>query len=64
MQFFNVSKKLHFVIGDISGCHSYPYEALRVITEDGHILLLERIPRYVEETMSCSVHHIIIVYFR
>ncbi|KAG0621286.1 hypothetical protein M758_3G008100 [Ceratodon purpureus] len=23
----------------------YPYEALRVITEDGHILLLERIPR-------------------
>lgn len=28
------------------GCHRYPYEALRVTTEDGHILLLERIPRF------------------
>jgi len=27
--------------------HRYPYEALRVTTEDGYILLLERIPRYV-----------------
>jgi hypothetical protein len=23
----------------------YPYEAYRVTTEDGHVLLLERIPR-------------------
>lgn len=26
--------------------YSYPYEALRVVTEDGYVLHLERIPRY------------------
>ena len=24
----------------------YPYEAIRVVTNDGYVLLLERIPRY------------------
>ncbi len=28
-------------------CARYPYEALRVTTADGHVLLLERIPRHV-----------------
>ena len=26
--------------------YRYPYEALRVVTEDGYVLHLERIPRY------------------
>lgn len=54
-------KKLHVVIFGISECRRYPYEALRVTTEDGHILLLERIPRSVQETMSCSVDCAVIV---
>ena len=24
----------------------YPYESVRVVTEDGYVLLMERIPRY------------------
>ena len=26
--------------------YRYPYEAIRVVTSDGYVLLLERIPRY------------------
>jgi hypothetical protein len=31
----------------------YPYEALRVTTADGHVLLLERIPRHVHNHQIC-----------
>lgn len=31
----------------------YPYEAIRVVTADGYVLLLERIPRYVSFILVC-----------
>ena len=33
------TQEFHAVITEISGRHRYPYEALRVTTEDGYILL-------------------------
>lgn len=34
------------VVSYFSICIRYPYEAIRVITSDGYVLLVERIPRY------------------
>lgn len=31
---------------ELSVCLRYPYEAIHVITSDGYVLLLERLPRY------------------
>jgi hypothetical protein len=35
-------------IAYFSACFRYPYEAIHVITSDGYVLLLERIPRYID----------------
>lgn len=39
-----LSMSVHFMIHP-SNSDRYPYEAIHVITADGYVLLLERIPR-------------------
>lgn len=41
----------------------YPYEAIRVVTADGYVLLMERMPRFVKKPISNLVHFFIIMLF-
>lgn len=52
---FHVPGLVYFFSISISASFRYPYEAIHVVTDDGYVLLLERIPRFSSILFSCHV---------